>query len=103
MDAAAGQEILDLAETGAIAFAEVDDLGSIHRNDAYIDMHIDEILDLDLVNTDLIKKAGFKVVVDGVKLYRRNCSPITFRSIGSSAGEVILHPQWRVFLITPSL
>jgi phosphomannomutase len=66
LNAAAGQEILDLAEGGAMTFAEVDDLGKVTRNDAYIDMHIDEILDLDLVNVKAIKAAKFKVVVDGV-------------------------------------
>jgi phosphomannomutase len=66
LDAAAGQEILDLAEEGAISFSEVDDLGKITINDAYIDMHIDEILELPLVNTEAIKKANFRVVVDGV-------------------------------------
>ena len=66
LDANAGQDILDIAEGGAIPFAEVDNLGKITRNDAYIDLHIEEILNLPLVNVSAIKKAGFKVVVDGV-------------------------------------
>lgn len=66
LDSIAGQEILDIAETGNINFAEVDNLGRITRNDAYIDIHIDEVLDLDLVNVEAIKKAKFKVVVDAV-------------------------------------
>lgn len=66
LDAAAGQEILDLAEGNALQFAEVDDLGKISKNDAYIDLHIDEILALPLVNVEAIKKAKFKVVVDAV-------------------------------------
>ncbi len=66
LNAAAGQQILDLAEGNKIKFAEVDDLGRITKNDAYIDLHIDEILDLPLVNVEAIKKAKFKVVVDGV-------------------------------------
>lgn len=66
LNAEAGQQILDWAEGDAIRFAEVDDLGSVIRNEAYIDMHIDEILELPLVNVAAIKAAGFKVVVDGV-------------------------------------
>lgn len=66
LNAAAGQEILELAEGDAIEFADVDSLGTLHRNEAYIDMHIDEILDLPLVNVEAIKAAGFKVVVDAV-------------------------------------
>src|SRR5690606_34552782 len=66
LDAKAGQEVLDLAEAGKIQFAEVDKLGEIHINDAYIDLHIDEILDLPLVNPEIIKKKKFRVVVDAV-------------------------------------
>lgn len=66
LDAAAGQEILDIASSGEIVFSEVDDLGRISINDAYIDLHIDEILDLPLVKPEAIKKQKFRVVVDGV-------------------------------------
>ncbi len=40
-----------------IDFAEVDNLGVIMKNEAYIDLHIDEILNLPLVNVEAIKKA----------------------------------------------
>jgi phosphomannomutase len=61
-----GKKILELAESKDMIFAEVDALGKITRNDAYIDMHIDEVLDLPLVNKKAIEAAKFKIVVDGV-------------------------------------
>ena len=66
LDAAEGAIILEIAEKEDFDFSEVDDLGSIIKNDAYIDIHIDEVLELPLVDADTIRKAGFKVVVDGV-------------------------------------
>ncbi|MFK5981632.1 MAG: phosphoglucosamine mutase [Flavobacteriaceae bacterium] len=66
LNAVEGQKILDLAEEGTIEFSEVDDLGKITSNQAYIDIHVDEVLDLDLVNVEAIKEAKFKVVVDAV-------------------------------------
>ena len=93
LDAAAGQEILDLAEAGTITFAEVDDLGTIHRNDAYIDMHIDEILELDLVNTELIKKAGFKVVVDGVNSTGGIAVPLLLEALGVRPVKLFCTPN----------
>ena len=66
LDAVQGARILQLAEQEHFDFAEVDDLGSITRNDAYIDIHIDEVLNLPLVDADTIRKAKFKVAVDGV-------------------------------------
>lgn len=66
LDAKAGQEILDIAEKNKLEFAEIDDLGEIHKNDAYIDLHIDEILKLPLVKPEQIKKQKFRVAVDAV-------------------------------------
>ena len=66
LDAAEGAIILEIAEKEDFDFSEVDDLGSIIKNDAYIDIHIDEVLELPLVDANTIRKAGFKVVVDGV-------------------------------------
>lgn len=66
LDASQGAAILEIAEKEAFDFAEVDDLGSITKNDAYIDIHIDEVLNLSLVDAETIKKTKFKVVVDAV-------------------------------------
>ncbi len=66
LDAAQGALILEIAEKEAFDFSEVDALGEITRNDAYIDIHIDEVLNLALVDAETIRNAKFKVVVDGV-------------------------------------
>ncbi|MEL6810278.1 MAG: phosphoglucosamine mutase [Bacteroidota bacterium] len=82
LNATAGQEILDIAEEEGVVFAEVDDLGTIHRNDAYIDLHIDEIMELELVNVEAIKKSGFKVVVDGVNSTGGIAVPLLLEALG---------------------
>ncbi len=66
LDAAQGAKILEIAENEDFDFSEVDDLGEIVKNDSYIDIHIDEVLELSLVDAETIRKAKFKVVVDGV-------------------------------------
>ena len=66
LSGADGAAILDIVAANDYCFAEVDDLGKITKNDAYIDLHIDEVLNLKLVDTDAVKAANFKVVVDGV-------------------------------------
>jgi phosphomannomutase len=66
LSGADGAKILDIAEAEAFDFAEVDDLGEISTNDSYMDIHIDEVLDLPLVDADAVAKRKFKVVVDGV-------------------------------------
>lgn len=66
LDAAQGAKILEIAENEDFDFSEVDDLGEIIKNDSYIDIHIDEVLELPLVDAEIIRRAKFKVVVDGV-------------------------------------
>jgi len=61
-----GEEILELAENDAFTFSEVDDLGKYTFDDSFNDKHIEEVLNLNLVHVDLVKSAGFKVVVDAV-------------------------------------
>lgn len=61
-----GEKILVIAEAEAFDFSEVDSLGEITQNDAYMDIHIDEVLNLPLVDVEAVKAAKFKVVVDGV-------------------------------------
>jgi len=66
LDGVEGAKILQIADDESIEFADVDTLGKITKNEAYIDMHIDEVLALDLVDVDAVRKVGFTVVVDGV-------------------------------------
>lgn len=93
LNAAAGKEILDIAEGGNIEFAEVDDLGEIHKNDAYIDLHIDEILDLPLVNVDAIKACKFKVVVDGVNSTGGIAIPLLLEALGVEPVKLYCTPN----------
>ncbi len=59
-----GRAFLSLIDDGGIVFPDVDALGSYTIREDMIDYHIDEILTLDLVDVDLVKSKGFKVVVD---------------------------------------
>jgi phosphomannomutase len=66
LSGADGEKILAIAEAEAFDFSDVDNLGEITINDAYMDIHIDEVLNLPLVDIEAVKAANFKVVVDGV-------------------------------------
>ena len=61
-----GEIILELAESEDFSFADVDDLGKYSKDNSYVQKHIQEVLNLDLVDVKAIKKANFKVVVDAV-------------------------------------
>ncbi len=92
LDAAQGAKILTLAEKEDFNFAEVDDLGEIIKNDSYIDIHIDEVLELPLVDADTIKKAGFKVVVDGVNSTGGIAIPKLLQELGVEVVKLYCDP-----------
>ena len=92
LDAKEGQKILDIAENENINFSEVDNLGKITSNQAYIDLHIDEILDLPLVDVEAIKKAKFKVVVDGVNSTGGIAVPALLEALGVEPVKLYCDP-----------
>ncbi len=92
LDAAQGAVILEIAEKEAFNFSEVDVLGTIVKNDAYIDIHIDEVLDLSLIDAEVIKAAGFKVVVDGVNSTGGIAIPKLLKALGVEVVELYCDP-----------
>jgi phosphomannomutase len=65
ISAETGAKVLELAVKDDFSFATVDKLGTVIGID-YLQKHIDAIVKYPLVNTRLIKKQDFKVVVDAV-------------------------------------
>ncbi|MFK7812618.1 MAG: phosphoglucosamine mutase [Maribacter sp.] len=92
LNAAEGALILEIAEKENFSFADVDDLGSITRNDSYIDIHIDEVLNLSLVDAETIRKAKFKVVVDGVNSTGGIFIPALLEELGVEVVKLYCEP-----------
>ncbi|NNL16912.1 MAG: phosphoglucosamine mutase [Flavobacteriaceae bacterium] len=93
LNAKEGAKILDIAESESINFAEVDHLGKITRNDAYIDLHIDEVLELPLVNKKAIEACKFKVVVDGVNSTGGIAIPLLLERLGVEPVKLFCEPN----------
>lgn len=66
LTAADGKEVLDIAEREDFEYADVDHLGHYHEDNSFDNRHIESVLNLRLVDTEAIRKAGFKVCVDAV-------------------------------------
>ena len=66
LDNNSGEEIVKISESDDYVFSEVYDLGTITKMNNTMKTHIDSVLKLDLVNTDLIRKTKLKVVIDAV-------------------------------------
>ena len=79
---AEGKEVLRLAESDEVLFAEVDDLGQVEVLEDEIDRHIERVLALKLVDVEAIRKAGFKVAVDAVNSTGGLAIPRLLRRLG---------------------
>ena len=79
---AEGKEVLRLAESGEVNYAEVDDLGQVTVEEDWIDRHIERVLGLELVDVEAIKKANFKVAVDAVNSTGGLAIPRLLRRLG---------------------
>lgn len=93
LDAEAGAHILEIAESDKYQFAEVDDLGSVTVIDDYIDKHIEEVLQLELVDAEAVSKAGFKVVVDAVNSTGGIAIPGLLKKMGVEVVELYCEPN----------
>ena len=82
IDAAEGNEVLRLAESDEILFAEVDQLGQVTEDLNTIDSHIDRVLALPLVDREAISKAGFRIAVDAVNSTGGIAIPRLLRALG---------------------
>ncbi len=64
ISASDGEEVLAFISGGGIAFSEVDKLGSVKKDDTYIQKHIQQVLNLSLVDAEAVRTKAFKVIVD---------------------------------------
>lgn len=88
-----GKKILELAESDEMVFSDVDALGRITKNEAYIDLHIDEVLNLPIVNKKAIDAANFKVVVDGVNSTGGIAIPLLLDRLGVHTVKLYCEPN----------
>ena len=93
LNAEHSQCVLDIAEADAMEFADVDDLGIITENQAYVDIHIDAVLDLEFVNVKAISDCKFKVVVDAVNSTGGIAIPLLLERLGVEAVKIHCEPN----------
>jgi len=93
ISAADGARLLELVDMSDFNFVSIEDLGTVTEKNDSLDYHIDQILNLDLVDKNLIVAADFKIAVDGINsvggmaiprllerlgiktIYKLNCEP----------------------------
>ena len=77
-----GKEVLEIAESSNFNYADVDQLGSVFKDNNYLQTHIDKILALPLVDRTAIEKANFSVVIDCVNSTGGIFVPALLKALG---------------------
>lgn len=88
-----GAEVLALAESEDFDFAQVDDLGKYETRDDAFDIHIQQILDLPMVDAEAIKAKKFKVVVDAVNSTGGIAIPQLLEELGCEVVKLYCEPN----------
>tara|TARA_B100001059_G_scaffold231877_1_gene268597 strand:+ start:2368 stop:3747 length:1380 start_codon:yes stop_codon:yes gene_type:complete len=88
-----GNKIIQKVKDSDFEFNGVDSLGSYHLESGYIDWHIDEILKLSIVDTSIIRKKNFTVVVDAVNSTGGIAVPKLLKKLGvANVIEIFCEP-----------
>lgn len=89
---AEGKALLKIAEAEAFSFAEVDQLGNNITKSDYMDWHIEQILAMEYVLIEAIKKKKFKIVVDGINSTGGIIIPKLLKKLGAEVIELHCEP-----------
>ena len=82
INAEEGERILELAENEDFIFATVDKAGKYTQDDSYMQKHIDAVVNYELVDIEAIKKAKYKIVVDGINSSGAIYIPALLKALG---------------------
>ena len=88
-----GIEILKLAESTDLKYNDVDSLGKITELKNYIDIHIDQVLSLNIIDVNKIKSSNFKIVVDAVNSTGGIAVPKLLNKLGVEVIELYCDPN----------
>ena len=91
LNAEEGAAILECADSEAFDFAPVEELGVVEEHD-FTDEHLDAVLNLPAVDSEAIKAAGFKVVLDAVNSVGGIIMPRLLKRLGVECVELNCDP-----------
>ena len=82
ISAADGEQLLKIAENDNMEFAQINQIGTVTKDDTAIQKHIEAILALPLVNRKAISEKKFKVVIDCVNSSGGIALPPLLKALG---------------------
>ena len=82
LDADEGQKVIDIADKRTYTYSSYDAIGTLTHDEKALQNHIDEILALPYIDTDLIEKAQFSIALDPVNGAGCTAFPLFLKALG---------------------
>lgn len=76
-----GSKVLEISEHRAFIFSSIEQLGKVSKKD-YLFYHIEKILGLPFVKTDIIKQKNLTIVVDAINSVGAIAIPVLLKQLG---------------------
>ncbi len=89
----AGEKILEIARDEDYTFAGTDGLGRLNNVDDHTEQHIDDILNLDLVDAQLVASKKYTIAVDGINSVGGVAVPILLEKMGVNVVGLYMNPD----------
>ncbi|GAB5409456.1 MAG: phosphoglucosamine mutase [Balneolaceae bacterium] len=84
MDAVQGSEMIEISESGEFDYQPYDKIGELKSDENILQDHIQAIVDLPYINSDLIKSTELSVAVDAVNGAGSHAVPLLLEQLGVS-------------------
>ena len=93
LDPEQGKRVIEMTQSKDFKFRKFDSIGSVRYDDDLTSYHIQKILELPYINSELIKKHNFKVAVDAVNGAGSKALPALLKALGATIYPLNCEPN----------
>ena len=90
INAETGTNILSDAESGNLHFASIEKIGTVVKDDSYMEKHLNAIIEYPLVNKAIVAQKKFKIVIDAINSTGALFVPALLKKLGVEEENIIV-------------
>jgi len=90
INAETGTKILNDAESGNLHFASIEKIGTVVKDDSYLEKHLNAIIDYPMVNKAIVAQKKFKIVIDAINSTGALFVPALLKKLGIEEENIIV-------------
>ena len=90
ISAETGTKILKNAESGNLHFASIEKIGSVVKDDSFMEKHLNAIIDYPLVNKEIVAQKKYKIVIDAINSTGALFVPALLKKLGIDKDNIVV-------------